>query len=47
MGQTVLSYDQNLLERLKNATQIEKKNHYIKDNMDQIVLPLIQFLKCI
>ena len=32
MGQTVLSFDQNLLERLKNVTQIEK-NYYIKDNM--------------
>ena len=40
MGQTILSDDQNLLERLENATQI-KKNHYIKDNMGQIVLPLI------
>ena len=46
MGQTILSFDQNLLERLENATQIEK-NHYIKDNMGQIVLPLIHFLKCI
>ena len=46
MSQTVLSFDQNLLERLKNATQIEK-NHYLKDNMDQVVLSLIQFLKCI
>ena len=26
MGQTVLSFDQNLLERLENTTQIEKKN---------------------
>ena len=46
MGQTILSFDQNLLERLENATQIEK-NHYIKDNMGQIVLLLIQFLKSI
>ena len=46
MGQTVLSFDQNLLERLENATPIEK-NHYMKDNMGQIVLPPIQFLKCI
>ena len=45
MGQTVLSFDQNLLERLENATPIEK-NH-MKDNMGQIVLPPIQFLKCI
>ena len=44
MGQTILSFDQNLLERLENAT---KKSNYIKDNMGQIVLPLIQFLKCI
>ena len=44
MGQTKLSFDQNLLEGLENAMQIEK-NHYIKDNMDQIVLPPIQFLK--
>ena len=46
MGQTILSFDQNLPQRLENATQIEK-NHYIKDNMGQIVLFLIQFLKCI
>ena len=46
MGQTILSLDQNLPERLENATQIEK-NHYIKDNMGQIVLSPIQFLKCI
>ena len=45
MGQTVLSFDQNLLERLKNATSIEK-NNYVKDNMSQIVFPQIQFLKC-
>ena len=25
MGQTVLPFDQNMLERLENATQIEKK----------------------
>ena len=25
MGQTVLPFDQNLLERLENATQIKKK----------------------
>ena len=42
MGQTVLSSDQNLLERLENATQIQN-NHYIKDNMGQIVLRPIQF----
>ena len=29
MFQTVLSFDQNLLETLENATQI-KNNHYIK-----------------
>ena len=46
MGQTILSLDQNLPQRLENTTQIEK-NHYIKDNMGQIVLFLIQFLKCI
>ena len=46
MGQIILFCDQNLLERLENAMQI-KKNHYIKDNMSQIVLLLIQFLKCI
>ena len=46
MGQTVLFFDQNLLERLENATQIQK-NHYIKDNMGQIALRRIQFLKCI
>ena len=48
MGQTILSFDQNLqslLEWSENATQIEK-NHY-KDNMDQIVLLLLQFLKFI
>ena len=45
MRQTVLSFDQNLLERLKNATSIEK-NNYVKDNMSQIVFPQIQFLKC-
>ena len=44
MGQTILSFDRNLLERLENATHI-KKNHYIKDNMGQVVLPLIQFFK--
>ena len=43
MGQTILSFDQNLIEKLKNAAQI-KKSHYIKDNMGQIVLPLIRFL---
>ena len=42
MGQTVLSSNQNLLERLENATQIQN-NHYIKDNMGQIVLRPIQF----
>ena len=46
MSQTLFSFYQTLLETLENATQIEK-NHYIKDNMGQIVLPLIQFLKCI
>ena len=46
MGQTILSFDQNLLEKSENATQIEK-NYYIKDNIDQIVLLLIQFLKSI
>ena len=45
MEKTVF-FDQNLLERLENATQI-KINHYIKENMGQIVLPLIQFLKFI
>ena len=44
MSQTVLYFDQNLLGKC-NAD--EKKNHYIEDNMDQVVLPLIQFLKCI
>ena len=34
MGQTVLSFDQNLLERLENTTQIEKK--HIMDNMGLI-----------
>ena len=29
MGQTVLSLDQNLLERLENARQIEKKSFYL------------------
>ena len=37
IGQNILSFDQNLLERLENALQIEK-NHYIKDNMGQTVL---------
>ena len=46
MGQTILPFDQNLLERSENATQIEK-NHYIKDDMGQVVLLLIQFLKSI
>ena len=46
MGQTIFPFDQNLLERSENATQIEK-NHYIGDNMGQIVLLLIQFLKSI
>ena len=45
MEKTVF-FDQNLLERLENAMQIEI-NHYIKENMGQIVLPLIQFLKFI
>ena len=45
MSQTVLLLDQNLVERLENAMQIEK-NH-IKDNMVQTVLPPVQFLKCI
>ena len=45
MSQNIFSFDQNLLERLENAMLIEK-NHHIKDNMDQTVLPLIQFLKC-
>ena len=46
MGQTILSFDQNSLERLENTTQSEK-NHYIKDNMGQVVLAPIRFLKCI
>ena len=46
MGQTVQSFDQNFLEKLENATLI-KKTHYIKHNMGQIVMPPIQFLKCI
>ena len=46
MGQTILSFDQNSLERLENTTQFEK-NHYIKDKMGQIVLTPIRFLKCI
>ena len=37
IGQNILSFDQNLLERLENALQIEK-NHYIKDNMGQTAL---------
>ena len=40
MGQTVLSFDQNWKKK-------KKKNRHIKDNMGQIVLALIQFLKCI
>ena len=43
MGQIILAFDQNLLERSENAMQIER-NHYIKDNMGQIVLLQIQFL---
>ena len=46
MGQTVLTFDQNVPERLENATQIEK-NHYIKDKLGEIVLPRIKFFKCI
>ena len=46
MCQTVLSFNYNLLERSENGTQIEK-NHYIKGNMGQTVLPPIHFLKCI
>ena len=41
----IIFKNQNLLERLENAIQIGK-NHSIKDNTDQIVLSLIQFLKC-
>ena len=40
MCQTVLSFDQNLSEignLLENATQMEN-NHYINDNMSQILL---------
>ena len=44
MCQTVLYFDQNLSETLKNATKI-KNIHYIKDNMSQILLYPIQFLK--
>ena len=45
----VLCFNQNVIERLENATEIKKikekiKNH-IKDNMGQIVLNLINFLK--
>ena len=45
MGQTVLSFDKNLLERFKISNVNRKRNHYIKDNMGQLVLPLIQHLK--
>ena len=42
MGQTVLSLDQNLLKRLEKALQIKKrKKNHMKDNIGQIVLPLI------
>ena len=44
MGQTILPYDQNLLESLENATQIEKKNDHVKENTGQVVLPQFSFL---
>ena len=37
---------ESLKQGLENTTQFEK-NHYIKDNMGQIVLTPIRFLKCI
>ena len=43
MCQTVLYFDQNLSET-ENATKIGN-NQYIKDNMSQILLSPIQFLK--
>ena len=46
MGQTILSFHQHFVERLENTMQIRKK-YYIKDNMGQIILCPIQFLKCI
>ena len=45
MGQTILSFHQHFVERLENTLQIRKK--YIKDNMGQIILRPIQFLKFI
>ena len=43
MCQTVLYFDQNLSET-ENTTKIGN-NQYIKDNMSQILLSPIQFLK--
>ena len=41
MCQTALFFEQHLSKTLENATKIEN-NHYIKDNMSQILLSLIQ-----
>ena len=46
-GSNCIIFYQELLERLKNATQIEKKNHYFRNNMGRIVVYAIQFLKYI
>lgn len=46
-GSNCIIFYQELLERLKNATQIEKQNHYFRENMDRIEVYPIQFLKCI
>ena len=50
MGQSVLSYGQNLLERLENATQVENKNHYIKVQsvfyLDLLYVVLINIDQC-
>ena len=48
LGLNHIFFWSNLLQKLENARQIDKKkkNHF-RDNMSQTALSLIQFLKCI